>query len=517
MKNGANVSKSVCVIGCGPSGLTAIKQCLDEHLNVTCFEKSDNFGGLWRYRDECIEGLGSVMKSTILNTSKEMTAFSDFLIPDNYPNYLHHSLLLLSFVKFNHEVLHVKPSDVFEKSGGWQVTIKSITENKIFTQYFGGVLICNGHHFSPSYPIIKGLKEFKGEVMHTHAYKKPIVFEDKTIVVIGFGNSAVDVASDLAPLSKKVFLSTRSGGWIQTRIVTGGYPFDGDYNTRIKRYFLSMLPNNFTSKYGQWKANRRFDHEMYGVKSNRHIFLRQFIVNDLLPVNLASGRIVMKPDIERVTNDGVIFKGDVAVTKCDAIIFATGYNLSFPFLDESLITFHKGNKIHLYLNMFIPTLQFSNTLAFIGLLQPSGSFLPVIEMQCRYFVQLFKGNCELPSSKKMLREIEKDVRRIYSEIEADSEVRHALRKEFIPYMDSLASKINAKPNLIALFFTDIKLWHKLMFGPCVSCQYRLTGPNRWNEARNAIVNTDRRIRSAFSSWKPTVNKIIQNNNVTSNK
>lgn len=44
------MTKRVAVIGAGASGLTAIKCCLDEGLEPTCFEKTDDIGGLWRYK-----------------------------------------------------------------------------------------------------------------------------------------------------------------------------------------------------------------------------------------------------------------------------------------------------------------------------------------------------------------------------------------------------------------------------------------------------------------------------------
>ena len=82
------------IIGAGPSGTTAAKACLEEGLDVVVYEKSDCTGGLWRYRDEDIEGIASVMKSTIINTSKEVSAFSDFPPPPEMPNYMHNTTMV---------------------------------------------------------------------------------------------------------------------------------------------------------------------------------------------------------------------------------------------------------------------------------------------------------------------------------------------------------------------------------------------------------------------------------------
>ncbi|RWS17379.1 dimethylaniline monooxygenase [N-oxide-forming] 5-like protein [Dinothrombium tinctorium] len=269
-----------------------------------------------------------------------------------------------------------------------QVVVKNLNNDENLVFCFNAVLICNGHHFKPSIPSINGLKLFKGEVIHTHSYKTPTNYSNKTVVVIGFGNSAVDAACDLALVCEKIYLSTRSGGWIQSRLGPAGYPFDGIYNTRAFRYLLNYLPPVIVSKLAERRANQRFDHEMFGVKSSHHIFSKQFIVN----------------------------------------------------------------------------------------------------------------KCKLPSTERMLAEIAADYEKKKSDFDENSEIRHSLRVEFIPYMDRLASEIGAKPNLWRLFFTDFKLWFHLMFGPCVSYQYRLFGPNKWREARKTIIRTNHRIRAAFSSW-----------------
>lgn len=86
--------KRILVIGSGVSGLAAIKACKEENLTVVCYEKTGEFGGLWRYHDKDADGLPSVMKSTISNTSKEMSAFSDFPPPPEFPTFMHHSAVL---------------------------------------------------------------------------------------------------------------------------------------------------------------------------------------------------------------------------------------------------------------------------------------------------------------------------------------------------------------------------------------------------------------------------------------
>lgn len=89
----------VAVLGAGASGLTAIKCCLDEDLEPVCFERTCNFGGLWHYTDTPVEGQACVMKSTVINTSKEMMAYSDFPIPSEYPIYMHNTQVSTEHIK----------------------------------------------------------------------------------------------------------------------------------------------------------------------------------------------------------------------------------------------------------------------------------------------------------------------------------------------------------------------------------------------------------------------------------
>lgn len=84
----------IAIVGAGASGCTAAKACLEEGFLPVVFEKSNCTGGLWRYRDEDVDGIASVMKSTIINSSKEMSAFSDFPPPENFPNYMHNSKMV---------------------------------------------------------------------------------------------------------------------------------------------------------------------------------------------------------------------------------------------------------------------------------------------------------------------------------------------------------------------------------------------------------------------------------------
>ena len=87
----------ILVIGAGASGLPALKTALEYGFDTICMEKSKDIGGLWRYKDAPEPDEGTVMKSTVINTSKEMTAYSDFPPPPEAANYMHNRLAWSDF------------------------------------------------------------------------------------------------------------------------------------------------------------------------------------------------------------------------------------------------------------------------------------------------------------------------------------------------------------------------------------------------------------------------------------
>jgi len=212
------MSLRIAIIGAGASGVTATKACLEEGLEPVVFEKTSFTGGLWRYHDDDVNGIASVMKSTIINSSKEMSAFSDFPPPKEFPNYMHNSKMVRyidlygetfnfkKYVHFRHEVVNLSPSDDYEKTGRWKVKVRDLSKSPPVESQdiYDGVMICTGHHTTPLKPTFPGQEKFKGEIIHTHSFKKADAFHDKRVVVVGVGNSGGDAAVELSSVAKTV-------------------------------------------------------------------------------------------------------------------------------------------------------------------------------------------------------------------------------------------------------------------------------------------------------------------------
>lgn len=231
---------------------------------------------------------------------------------------------------------------------------------------------------------------FLGKIIHSHSYKKPSGFEDLNVVIVGIGNSGGDAAVELSTVTKNTYLSTRSGAWMLWRVGPKGEPFDATYLKRYLALLNKMTPLCIQSAIVERKLNERFDHKKYGVKPVHGVFSQHPMVNDALPNRILSGTVIVKSDIEQFTENGVIFRGESTVTPVDAVILATGYDVSFPFLDESII-WTQDNQVELYKYMFNPKLQHPHTLVVIGLIQAVGPAIPVSEMQARWFINLMQG------------------------------------------------------------------------------------------------------------------------------
>ncbi|XP_054837407.1 flavin-containing monooxygenase 5-like [Eublepharis macularius] len=500
----AGMAKTVAIIGAGASGLTAIKCCLDEGLQPTCFERSEDIGGLWRFQEYDIDGQASIYRSLTINTSKEMMSYSDFPIPADYPNYMHHSKVmeyfrmyakhfhLLERIRFKACVCQIRKRPDFSVSGQWEVVTEM--NGKRESAIFDAIMVCTGHHVYPYFPLesFPGVKKFKGKIMHSREYKHPEVFRDQKILVIGLGNSGADISVDLSHVAKQIFLSTRTGTWVVNRVSDDGYPLDVVHFTRFKTLLRQILPVALVNLWGEKKLNTRFNHENYGIKPQHRFLSRYPIAADDLPNAIISGRVLMKPNVNEFTEKGVIFEDGCREENIDVVIFATGYSFAFPFIDESVISVG-NNQVPLYKFVFPPHLERS-TLAIIGLLQPLGAIMPIAELQSRWATRVFKGLIKLPSADMMMDDVVKKTKKNEKWYAPSQHI--SLQVQYVDHMDELACLSGVKPKLLNLFLTDPKLALKVFFGPCSPVQFRLHGPGKWEGARDAILTQKERIVKA---------------------
>nr|XP_011744242.1 putative dimethylaniline monooxygenase [N-oxide-forming] 6 isoform X2 [Macaca nemestrina] len=445
------MSKRVGIIGAGVSGLAAIRCCLEEGLEPTCFERSNDVGGLWKFSDHTEEGRASIYQSVFTNSSKEMMCFPDFPYPDDYPNYMHHSKLqeyiktfaqkkdLLRYIQFETLVSSIKKCTSFLVTGQWVVVTEK--DGKQESTIFDAVMICSGHHVYPNLPTdsFPGLDRFRGNYLHSWDYKNPEAFKGKRVLVIGLGNSGSDIAVELSRLATQVIISTRSGSWVMSRVWDDGYPWD-----------------------------------MVSLR-------KEPVFNDELPSRILCGLVSIKPSVKEFTETSAVFEDGTVFEAIDSVIFATGYDYSYPFLDETIIK-SRNNEVTLFKGIFPPLME-KPTLAVIGLVQSLGAAIPTADLQARWAAKVFANSCTLPTMNEMMDDIDEKMGKKLKWFGQSQ----TLQTDYITYMDELGSFIGAKPNIPWLFLTDPHLALEVYFGPCSPYQFRLMGPGKWDGARNAIL------------------------------
>ncbi|CAL8309172.1 unnamed protein product [Lota lota] len=500
--------KRVAIIGAGPSGLTSMKACLEEGMVPTCFESSDDMGGLWKFKEVSEPNRASIYRSLTINISKEMMCYSDFPIPADYPNYMHHSKILKYFrmyaehfklleqIRYQTTVKSVKQRPDYSRSGQWEVLTQS-KDGQEERHVFDAVICCSGHYTYPHLPLkeFPGIETFEGKYFHSWDYKGPEDMHGKRVVVIGIGNSGGDIAVEGSRVAEQVYLSTRRGAWIVRQVSDNGLPLDMKYNTRFVHILFQLLPITFLNWLGEGKVNAMYDHTMYAIKPKHRLFSQIPVFNDDLPLKILSGSVVIKPNIKEIHGSSVVFEDDSVLEKVDVIVFATGYNYDFPFLPHNAM-YKTGHRVGLYKHVFPPTLEHA-TLAVVGFIHALGAIMPQAEMQARWVARVFKGMKKLPPAQTMIKSVEKDTKVIHQTFIVSK--RTPLQVDFVDYMDDLAGEIGigVRPKILRLFLTDPKLGLKVFLGPCTPYQYRLTGPGRWNGARQAILTQWDRVAQPF--------------------
>ncbi|XP_047695655.1 dimethylaniline monooxygenase [N-oxide-forming] 4 isoform X1 [Prionailurus viverrinus] len=487
------MARRVAVIGAGVSGLSSIKCCLDEDLEPTCFERSNDIGGLWKFTETSKDGMTRVYRSLVTNVCKEMSCYSDFPFQEDYPNYMNQGKFwdylqefaehfdLLKYIRFRTTVCSVTKRPDFSETGQWDVVTE--TEGKWDRGVFDAVMVCTGHFLNPHLPLesFPGIHKFKGQILHSQEYKSPEGFQGKRVLVIGLGNTGGDVAVELSRTAAQVLLSTRTGAWVIHRCSNGGYPYNMVITRRYLNFMAQVLPSCVLNWIQERQMNKRFNHENYGLSITKGR-KPKFIVNDELPICILCGTVTMKTSVKEFTETSAAFEDGTVEENLDVVIFTTGYTFSFPFLEEPLKSLCT-KKIFLYKQVFPSNLERA-TLAIIGLISLKGSILSGTELQARWATRVFKGLCKIPPSPKLMAEATKKEQLIERGVMKDISKD---KLEYITYMDDIAACIGTKPSVPFLFLKDPRLAWEVFFGPCTPYQYRLKGPGKWDGARNAIL------------------------------
>jgi cation diffusion facilitator CzcD-associated flavoprotein CzcO len=423
---------TTAVIGAGISGLTAGKMLGDYGVPYTCFESSDRIGGNWAFGNP--NGHSSAYRSLHIDTSKHQLSFRDYPMPEEYPDFPHHTEIkeylegyaaafgLKERIEFENGVEHAVRRPV----GGWDLTLQDGS-----TRSFDRLVVANGHHWDPRFPDFPGT--FTGRILHSHHYidpRTPIDFTGQRILVVGLGNSAADITVELSSraLDNQVTLSTRSSAWIVPKYF-GGTPADKYYRTTP--YLPLSWQRKFAAVMQPITAGRPED---YGLPTPNHNFFEAHPTQSVeLPVRLGSGDVVAKPDIARLDGETVHFIDGTSVD-VDVIVYATGYNITFPFFDPEFISAPE-NRIRLYKRIFKPGID---DLAFAGFAQATPTLFPFVECQARLIAAWAIGQYAPPPVPAMEQVIDADQQKFTGHMVPSA--RHTQQLDYFLYEHDLRTK-----------------------------------------------------------------------------
>jgi hypothetical protein len=198
----------------------------------------------------------------------------------------------------------------------------------------------------------------------------------------------------------------------------------------------AWVPTGFARWLGQRVVSRAVGNmENYGLPRPDHKVLTAHpSVSGEFLTRLGCGDIAVKPGLERLDGDGVIFT-DGSREAVDVIIWATGYRISFPFLKQNELAVD-NNRFPLYRRMVKPGWE---NLFFMGLAQPLPTLVNLAEQQSKFVAAVISGRHSLPDNTKMEARIIADEKKYLGHY-YDSE-RHTIQVDFNHYVRDLKREL----------------------------------------------------------------------------
>jgi flavin-binding monooxygenase-like protein len=423
-----------CVIGAGSSGIAAAKALHERQIPFDCFEKSGCIGGNWVFGNR--NGMSSAYRSLHINTSRERMEYSDFPMPKSYPDFPHHTHIAEYFDAYV-ERFGFRDKITFEtgvehaalgQDGVWTITLDGGEQ-----RHYDALLVANGHHWDPRWPEPPFPGQFEGVQLHAHNYVDNTGFRDKNVLVVGIGNSAMDIAVESSFVARKTFLCSRRGAYVLPKYLFGR-PLDQigvNALTPLLPFWLRRMMVAAMYRVGVGRV------EDYGLPEPDHRILEAHptISADFLN-RMAHGEIAWKPNVAELVGDAVKFQ-DGTVEQIDVIVWCTGYRVTFPFFDEDLIS-APDNDLPLFRRVFKPDID---NVFFIGLLQPLGAIMPLAEAQGRWVAGYLRGEYHLPARAAMEADMRLERRRMFKRFVASK--RHTMEVDFDDYLYQLRKEMAA--------------------------------------------------------------------------
>jgi hypothetical protein len=313
-----------------------------------------------------------------------------------------------------------------QPDGSWEVTLESGKRRD-----YDALVVANGHHWDPLLPDPPLPGNFDGREIHARDYVDAQGLQGKTVIVVGLGNSAVDIAVDVSHVAERTFLSARRGIHILPTWLFGR-PLD-QVELLVPRRLRPMFGGRLTGLMLRvaFRLGRIPMPQAFGLPApGQQLGQAHPTVSDELYERIEAGAIVAKPGIAQLAGSEVEF-ADGSSEAADQIIYCTGYRTSFPFLDRGLVA-APGNELPLFHRVFKPELP---SIAFIGLAQPVGPTIRLVEAQSKWVAAYLAGVYALPGYEEMKAAMSADSERQRRRFYASP--RHTMQVDFWPYLRTI--------------------------------------------------------------------------------
>jgi hypothetical protein len=367
-------SPRYCIIGAGAAGLAALREINALGLEVDCFEMSDRVGGHWN----------SDYDSLHLITSRDVSGFPGYPMPAEYPVYPSRAQVLAylnSFaddcglrggITFGTEVIGCT-SEGSDGGDGWLVETSDGRR-----RHYNGVLIATGHLWDPNVPDLA--QDFDGLSLHSGRYRNSAQIDGDRVLVVGSGNSGCDLAVDAAQAGLETFISIRTGHTFQPKAYFGRPRAEIGWMAKLPAAVQERLARALVDVIvGPMSAYRGLPEPV-----TRNLNKQPPVINNLLLYWIHHGRISVVPAIKRISGTTVYFV-DGSCRDFTTILWATGFRVQLPFLDEPALQWRNGVPLRVA-GMTVPVRL--ERLYFVGLAAPRGPQMPTYSAETRLIAKM---------------------------------------------------------------------------------------------------------------------------------
>ncbi|KAJ7969615.1 Flavin-containing monooxygenase [Quillaja saponaria] len=317
------------IVGAGPSGLAAAACLKEKGITSLILERADCLASMWQLK---------TYDRLRLHLPKQFCQLPLMPFPQNFPTYPTKQQFL-AYLKAYANHFDIKPafnrtvvSAEFDyRCGYWRVKTVGLNKEEGVEYVCRWLIVAAGENGEAAVPQIEGMNEFGGPIFHTSSYKSGDMFWGKNVLVVGCGNSGMEVCLDLCNHNAHPSLVVRDSVHVLPQQMFGKSTFG--LSMYLLKWFPVFLVDQFLLAMSHFMLG---DTAQFGLNRPK---LGPFQLKNLAgktPVldvgtlaQIKNGKIKVCRGIKRLRHNAVEFV-DGEVENFDAIILATGYKSNVP-------------------------------------------------------------------------------------------------------------------------------------------------------------------------------------------